>query len=285
VSSAETITVAHSPDSDDAFMFYALAEGRVDTEGLAFRHELSDIESLNRRAMAGELAVTAVSFHAYAHLADRYLLLPHGASFGDGYGPVVVSRAGDRAVSRAAIDAGDVVVASPGAWTTAALALRLWAPGVRTEEMPFDRIQVAVQSGDAAAGVLIHEGQLTYQDEGLSAAVDLGRWWKDETGLPLPLGGNVVRRDLGEDRIGRISRALSRSIEYGLAHREAALDHAMRYARGLDRSKADRFVGMYVNAWTQGYGERGRLAVQTLLDRGHAAGALPPVTAEYAPEP
>jgi 1,4-dihydroxy-6-naphthoate synthase len=285
VTTSETITVAHSPDSDDAFMFYALAEGRVDTEGLVFRHELSDIESLNRRAMAGELAVTAVSFHAYAHLADRYLLLPHGASFGDGYGPVVVSRAGDRAVSRAAIDAGDVVVASPGAWTTAALALRLWAPGVRTEEMPFDRIQVAVQSGDAAAGVLIHEGQLTYQDEGLSAAVDLGRWWKDETGLPLPLGGNVVRRDLGEDRIGRISRALSRSIEYGLAHREAALDHAMRYARGLDRSKADRFVGMYVNAWTQGYGLEGRRAVQTLLDRAHAAGAVPKATAEYAPEP
>ncbi|HEX4441558.1 MAG TPA: MqnA/MqnD/SBP family protein [Thermoanaerobaculia bacterium] len=283
MTSAETITVAHSPDSDDAFMFYALAEGRVDTEGLAFRHELSDIESLNRRAMAGELAVTAVSFHAYAHLADRYLLLPHGASFGDGYGPVVVSRAGASGVSRAAIDSGDVVVASPGAWTTAALALRLWAPGVRTEEMPFDRIQDAVRNGEAAAGVLIHEGQLTYQDEGLAAAVDLGRWWKEETSLPLPLGGNVVRRDLGEERIGRISRVLSRSIEYGLAHREAALDHAMRYARGLDRSKADQFVGMYVNAWTRGYGERGRQAVQTLLDRAHAAGAVPRVTAEYAP--
>lgn len=279
---ADTITVAHSPDSDDAFMFYALAEGRVDTEGLSFRHELSDIESLNRRAMAGELAVTAVSFHAYAHLADRYLLLPHGASFGDGYGPVVVTR---EPVSREAIDSGAVVVASPGARTTAALALRLWAPGARTTEMPFDRIEGAVKAGDVAAGVLIHEGQLTFEEQGLSAAVDLGRWWKEETGLPLPLGGNVVRRDLGPDAIGRISRALSRSIEYGLAHREAALDHAMRYARGLDRSKADRFVGMYVNSWTRGYGERGRLAVQTLLDRGHAAGLLPRVTAEYAPEP
>jgi len=267
VSSAETITVAHSPDSDDAFMFYALAEGRVDTEGLAFRHELSDIESLNRRAMAGELAVTAVSFHAYAHLADRYLLLPHGASFGDGYGPVVVSRAGDRAVSRAAIDAGDVVVASPGAWTTAALALRLWAPGVRTEEMPFDRIQVAVQSGDAAAGVLIHEGQLTYQDEGLSAAVDLGRWWKDETGLPLPLGGNVVRRDLGRDAIGKLSRLLRDSIAYGLSHRAEAVKYAMQFGRGLDRAKTDRFVGMYVNDLTCDYGDEGRQAVRELLER------------------
>jgi 1,4-dihydroxy-6-naphthoate synthase len=327
VTSARTITVAHSPDSDDAFMFYALAEGRVDTEGLAFRHELSDIESLNRRAMAGELAVTAVSFHAYAYLADRYLLLPHGASFGDGYGPVVVSLndahqsvslndahqsvslndahqsvsrndahqsvsrndahqvVSRSAISRDAIASGDVVVASPGARTTAALALRLWAPGVRTTEMPFDRIEGAVKEGRVAAGVLIHEGQLTFEEQGLSCVVDLGRWWKEETGLPLPLGGNVVRRDLGADAIGRISRALSRSIEYGLAHRQDALDHAMRYARGLDRAKADRFVGMYVNSWTRGYGERGRVAVQTLLDRGHAAGVLPRVTAEYAPEP
>jgi 1,4-dihydroxy-6-naphthoate synthase len=280
VSAAETITVAHSPDSDDAFMFYALAEGRVDTEGLAFVHELSDIESLNRRAMSGELAVTAVSFHAYTRLADRYLLLPHGASFGDGYGPVVVAR---EPLGRDAIASGAVTVASPGEWTTAALALRLWAPGAKTSVMPFDRIQDAVKNGSVRAGVLIHEGQLTYSDEGLSAVVDLGRWWKDETGLPLPLGGNVVRRDLGADRIGRISRALSRSIEYGLAHRDDALDHALRYARGLDREKADRFVGMYVNSWTQGYGEAGRRAVQLLLDRAHAAGLTPRVTAEYAP--
>jgi 1,4-dihydroxy-6-naphthoate synthase len=280
VSAAETITVAHSPDSDDAFMFYALAEGRVDTEGLDFVHELSDIESLNRRAMKGELAVTAVSFHAYARLADRYLLLPHGASFGDGYGPVVVSR---EPLGRDAIASGAVTVASPGQWTTAALALRLWAPGVETSIMPFDRIQDAVSSGAVRAGLLIHEGQLTYGDEGLSAVVDLGRWWKDETGLPLPLGGNVVRRDLGPDRIGRISRALSRSIEYGLAHRDDALDHALRYARGLDREKADRFVGMYVNSWTRGYGDAGRRAVQLLLDRAHDAGLTPRVTAEYAP--
>ncbi len=263
-------------------MFFALAEGHVDTEGLSFVHELSDIESLNGRAMRGELAVTAVSFHAYTALADRYLLLPHGASFGDGYGPVVVAPG---PLAREAIARGEVLVASPGRWTTAALALQLWAPGAATRPLPFDRIQEAVRSGEAPAGLLIHEGQLTFRDEGLSEVADLGRWWKEETGLPLPLGGNVVRRDLGEQRIGRISRALSRSIEYGLSHRTAALDHAMRYARGLDREKADRFVGMYVNAWTRGYGPEGRRAVQLLLDRAHAAGLTPRVTAEYAPEP
>jgi 1,4-dihydroxy-6-naphthoate synthase len=278
----ETIAVAHSPDSDDAFMFYGLAAGRVDTEGLAFRQELSDIQSLNRRAMTGELAVTAVSFHAYAHLSDRYLLLPHGASFGDGYGPVVVARS---KIAREEIASGRLAVASPGEWTTAHLVLRLWAPGVRTVPVPFDRIESAVAADEVGAGVLIHEGQLTFRDAGLSEIVDLGRWWKAETGLPLPLGANVVRRDLGADRIGRISRALSRSIEYGLAHREEALAYALRYARGLDRDRADRFVAMYVNSWTRGYGEGGRHAVQTLLDRAHAAGLTPKVTAEYADEP
>ena len=276
------ITLAHSPDSDDAFMFYALAEGHVDTEGLSFAHELSDIESLNRRAERGDLAVTAVSFHAYAYLADRYLLLPHGASFGDGYGPVVVAR---RPIAREEIASGAVRVLSPGARTTAALALSLWAPGAVTEVRPFDTILETVRGGEAEAGLLIHEGQLTFAAEGLAEVVDLGRWWKSETGLPLPLGGNVVRRDLGADRIARISRALSRSIEFGLAHREDALRHAMKYARGLDSARADRFVGMYVNDWTRGYGPRGRAAVQTLLDRAHAAGLIPRVTAEYAPEP
>jgi 1,4-dihydroxy-6-naphthoate synthase len=279
VMDSDSITVAHSPDSDDAFMFYALAEGRVETEGLSFTHELADIESLNRRALAGELAVTAVSFHAYAHLAGRYLLLPHGASFGDGYGPVVVAR---KPVSREEIARGGVVVGSPGRLTTAALALSLWASGVRTEILSFDAILPAVLDGRLSAGVLIHEGQLTYGAEGLTAVVDLGRWWKEETGLPLPLGGNVVRRDLGPDTIARISRALSRSIEYGLDHREAALSHAMRYARGLDRPSADRFVGMYVNDWTRSYGPEGRRAVQELLDRGHRAGLIPAVKAEYA---
>jgi 1,4-dihydroxy-6-naphthoate synthase len=260
-------------------MFYGLALGQVDTEGLVFSHELSDIESLNRRAMAGELDVTAVSFHAYAYLADRYLLLPHGASFGDGYGPVVVSR---RKLSLDDVASGAVTVASPGRWTTAALALALWAPGVRTEDVAFDRIQPDVVSGRFEAGLLIHEGQLTFADEGLAEVVDLGRWWKSETGLPLPLGGNVVRRDLGPERIGRISRALGRSIEYGLAHRDAALSHALEYARGLDRARADRFVEMYVNEWTRGYGTEGRRAVQMLLDRGAAAGRIPPTRAEYA---
>jgi 1,4-dihydroxy-6-naphthoate synthase len=273
------ITLAHSPDSDDAFMFYGLAGGQVDTEGLVFSHELSDIETLNHRAMAGELDVTAVSFHAYAYLADRYLLLPHGASFGDGYGPVVVSR---RKLSREDVASGAVVVASPGRRTTAALALALWTPDVATEEVPFDRIQSGVASGRFDAGLLIHEGQLTFADEGLVEIVDLGRWWKSETGLPLPLGGNVVRRDLGSERIGRISRALKRSIEYGLAHRDAALSHALEYARGLDRAQADRFVGMYVNEWTREYGSEGRRAVQTLLDRGAAAGRIPATQAEYA---
>jgi 1,4-dihydroxy-6-naphthoate synthase len=279
VTASESITVAHSPDSDDAFMFYALAEGKVDTEGLRFHHELADIESLNRRALAGELAVTAVSFHAYAYLTGRYLLLPHGASFGDGYGPVVVAR---RSMTREEIAGGAVEVASPGERTTAHLALRLWAPGVRTRATRFDEILPSVAEGAVEAGLLIHEGQLTFSDRGLLQIVDLGHWWKEETGLPLPLGGNVVRRDLGWDRIGRISRALSRSIEYGLAHREDALSHAMRYARDLDRPKADRFVGMYVNDWTRGYGPKGREAVQTLLDRGSAAGLIPAATAEYA---
>jgi 5,8-dihydroxy-2-naphthoate synthase len=277
----ETVRVAHSPDSDDAFMFFGLAKGRVDTEGLVFAHELSDIETLNRRAQSGELAVSAVSFHAYAFLADRYLLLPHGASFGDGYGPVVVARS---SVSRERIARGEVAVASPGPRTTAHLALSLWAPGVRTEIRRFDEILEGVRDGSLEAGVLIHEGQLTFAREGLIEVADLGRWWKEETGLPLPLGGNVVRRDLGPDRIGRISRALSRSIAYGLDHREEALTHALAYARGLDRADADRFVGMYVNRWTRGYGPEGRRAVQLLLDRGHAAGLLPRVQAEYAPE-
>jgi 1,4-dihydroxy-6-naphthoate synthase len=275
------ITLAHSPDSDDAFMFYGLARGEVDTEGLVFSHELSDIESLNRRAMAGELDVTAVSFHAYAHLADRYLLLPHGASFGDGYGPVVVAR---NPLAREDLASGGVIVASPGRWTTAALVLSLWAPGIEMLEVPFDRIQQQVASGEVAAGLLIHEGQLTYSDDGLVLVVDLGRWWKEETGLPLPLGGNVVRRDLGADRIARISRALGRSIEYGLSHRDAALSHALEYARGLNRARADRFVEMYVNEWTRRYGPEGRRAVQTLLDRGAQARRIPPTRAEYAHE-
>ncbi len=270
----EEILVAHSPDSDDAFMFAGLRLGAVDTEGLAFRHELGDIESLNRRALAGELPVTAVSFHAYAHLADRYVLLPHGASFGDGYGPCVVAREAAGAPSTLASLAGRRV-AIPGTLTSAALALRLYAPPVTEVVVPFDAIGDALLRGEVDAGVLIHEGQLTWQDEGFRLLADLGVVWKEETSLPLPLGGNVIRKDLGAERIGRISRALGRSIEWALANREEALTDAMRFARGLPREKADRFVGMYVNDWTRDYGERGREAVRLFLARGHAVGALP----------
>ena len=271
------ITVAHSPDSDDAFMFYALAEGLIDTGDLRYTHELQDIETLNRRALKGELEVTAVSIHAYAYLADQYALLPSGSSMGDRYGPRLVSRSpgslGDAAGTRIAV---------PGLLTTAYLALKLAVPNFEPVVTPFDQIEHAVQSGQVDFGLLIHEGQLTYADMGLSLIADLGEWWFGETGLPLPLGGNVVRKDLGPELIGTISRHLRASIDYALDHRAGALDHAMRFARGLDRSKADTFVGMYVNDWTRDYGERGRQAVRTLLDRGVSAGIISqPVTVEF----
>ena len=279
------IVLAHSPDSDDAFMFYGLRAGAVDTEGLSYRHELADIETLNRRALRGELAITAVSFHAYAYLADRYVLLPHGASFGDGYGPCVVARRGPDAPRTLTALAGRRV-AIPGALTSAALALRLYAPAAETVVIPFDRVGEAVTGGEVDAGVVIHEGQLTWKDEGFHLVADLGVVWKAETGLPLPLGGNAVRKDLGEETIGKISRGLGRSIAYALAHREEALTDAMRFARGLPREKADRFVGMYVNEWTLGYGAAGREAVRLLLERGFAAGVLPArVTPEWVAAP
>jgi len=278
------IVLAHSPDSDDAFMFYGLRAGAVDTEGLSYRHELADIETLNRRALRGELAITAVSFHAYAYLADRYVLLPHGASFGDGYGPCVVARRDPDAPRTLTALAGRRV-AIPGALTSAALALRLYAPAAETVVIPFDRVGEAVTRGEVDAGVVIHEGQLTWKDEGFHLVADLGVVWKAETGLPLPLGGNAVRKDLGEETIGKISRGLGRSIAYALAHREEALTDAMRFARGLPREKADRFVGMYVNDWTLSYGASGREAVRLLLERGHEAGILPSrVAPEWVPE-
>jgi len=268
--SPRTIRVAHSPDSDDAFMFWALATGKIDTGPLRYEHVLKDIETLNQEAGRGTYEVTALSFHAYAHLADRYALLPHGASFGDGYGPVLVAR---RALARG--DLERCTVAIPGERTTAALALRLWMPGVRTATMPFDAIQPAVASGEVEAGLLIHEGQLTYADEGLRLVVDLGAWWKEETGLPLPLGGNGIRRDLEPDLAADVSRHLHASIAHGLSHRKEGLEHAQRFARGLPRELTARFVRMYVNDWTLGYGEKGRRAVALLLERGHAAGILP----------
>jgi 1,4-dihydroxy-6-naphthoate synthase len=280
----ETLVLAHSPDSDDAFMFYGLRENAVDTEGVSYRHELADIETLNTRALSGELAITAVSFHAYAYLADRYLLLPHGASFGDGYGPCVVAREAAGA-PRTLADLAGRRVAIPGRLTSAALALTIYAPLSIPVITPFDRVGEAVTRGDVDAGVVIHEGQLTWKDEGFHLVADLGVVWKDETSLPLPLGGNAVRKDLGPELIARVSRALFRSIAYALDHREDALTDAMRFSRGLPREKTDRFVAMYVNDWTRSYGERGREAVRLFLSRGHAAGALPMrVTPEWVEE-
>ena len=272
-----TIHVAHSPDSDDAFMFYALAAGKIDTEGLTYVHELQDIESLNQRAMRGELEVTAVSIHAYAYLSDRYSLLPHGASMGDRYGP--------RLVARDPADRSEVKgkrIAIPGPLTSAYLALQLYEPDFTPVFTPFDAIEDAVVNGDVDMGLLIHEGQLTFAERGLHLVADMGEWWFQETGLPLPLGGNVVRKDLGPELTSKISRHLRDSIAYGLQHRVGALDHAMQYARGLDRSKADTFVGMYVNDWTLDYGERGRQAVRLFLQRGVEAGLVKKaVTVEF----
>ena len=274
---SRTIRVGHSPDSDDAFMFYALAEGLVDTGDLTYTHELQDIETLNRRALKGELEVTAVSIHAYAYLADQYALLPSGSSMGDRYGPRLVARQ-----PGSLEDAAGQRIAVPGLLTTAYLALKLAVSNFEPVVTPFDQIEEAVKSGEVDFGLLIHEGQLTYADMGLSLIADLGGWWFNKTGLPLPLGGNVVRKDLGPDLMSRISRHLSASIDYALSHRAGALDHAMKFARGLDRSMADTFVGMYVNEWTRDYGDRGREAVRTLLDHGVRAGIITqPVTVEF----
>jgi 1,4-dihydroxy-6-naphthoate synthase len=268
-----TIHVGHSPDSDDAFMFYALAEHKLDTGDLRYVHELSDIESLNQRALAGELEVSAVSIHAYAYLADRYALLASGSSMGDGYGPRLVSMRPRPTDPRAALRG--LRVAVPGLRTTAYLALKLYQPDIQAVVIPFDRIGQAVKAGQADVGLLIHEGQLTYADDGFHLWQDLGAWWLEETGLPLPLGGNVVRRDLGPAITAQVARDLRASIEYGLAHRAPALAHASRYNRGIGEERTDRFVGMYVNQWTVDYGRRGREAVQLLLDRAYEAGLIP----------
>src|SRR6185437_2926796 len=272
-----TIRVAHSPDSDDAFMFYALAEGKIDTGDLRYVHELQDIESLNQRALKAELEVTAVSIHAYAYLTDRYALLPHGSSMGDRYGPRLVARA-----PMARADVRGKRIAVPGPLTTAYLALQLYEPDFEAVMTPFDEIEDVVVNGEVDAGLLIHEGQHTFGDRGLHLIADMGEWWYEETGLPLPLGGNVVRKDLGPSVTHDISRHLRASIAYGLEHRAGALDHAMHYARGLERSQADTFVGMYVNDWTLDYGKRGRDAVRLLLRRGHESGFIPkPVQVEF----
>jgi 1,4-dihydroxy-6-naphthoate synthase len=270
------IRVGHSPDPDDAFMFFALANGRIDTGDFEFTHELVDIETLNRRAFKGTLELTALSIHAYAFLHDKYALCSCGASMGDGYGPMVVSR------EPMPVDKlRELSIAVPGKLTSAYLALRLCL-GVdfTCVEVPFDQIIPVVATGEfdghrIDAGLIIHEGQLTFGDHKLQLVVDLGRWWKARTGLPLPLGANAVRKDLGTDTIRDIQRLLKESIEYGLAHREEALHYALQFGRELDSRQADRFVGMYVNDWTLDFGERGRKAVGEFLAQGHEAGILP----------
>jgi 1,4-dihydroxy-6-naphthoate synthase len=264
------ITVAHSPDSDDAFMFFALARGKIRDPELEFNHVLEDIQSLNQRALRGEYEVTAVSFHAYAYLADRYALLPHGASMGDGYGPMVVTREACRPD-----ELRGKRIAVPGTLTTAALTLRLWDPALQHVVIPFDQIMDGVATGTVDAGLIIHEGQVTYQAQGFHKVVDLGEWWLRETGLPLPLGGNVIRKDLGPDLMRRVSHLLRESIRYALAHREEALDYAMQFGRDMERKLVDRFIGMYVNDLSLDYGERGRAAVCRLLAMGHDRGIIP----------
>jgi 1,4-dihydroxy-6-naphthoate synthase len=273
------ITVAHSPDSDDAFMFYGLASGNVDTGGIVIDQVLSDIETLNRAAFDGKYEVTAVSFHAYAHLVDKYALLPHGASMGDKYGPIVVAsqNGGTKSVKGSRI-------AIPGTLTTAYLTLRIYEPDFEYVVVPFDEIQQAVLAGRAEAGLLIHEGQLTYQDEGLRKIVDLGEWWAERTGgLPLPLGGNIIRRDLGPQTIAKVSKILHDSIAYALSHRPEAVEYALQFGRGLDRAKTDRFVGMYVNDLTLAYGERGRQGLERLMADAYEHGLIPQrVPVEFA---
>jgi 1,4-dihydroxy-6-naphthoate synthase len=264
------ITIAHSPDSDDAFMFYGLARGGVPTGGLEVEHVLADIETLNRRAREGRHEVTAISFHAYPYVADTYALMPCGGSIGDGYGPLLVAR---EPIAPRAVASRTVAV--PGTLTSACLALRLFAPGVQTRVVPFDRILDEVREGRADVGLVIHEGQLTYGGEGLVKVADLGAWWKEETGLPLPLGGNAVRRDLGPEMMGRLTRLVREAVRHSLAHRPQALEYAMGFARGMDPEVADRFVGMWVNDMTVEMGDRGRRAVQAFLDRGFAAGIVP----------
>jgi 1,4-dihydroxy-6-naphthoate synthase len=264
------ITIAHSPDSDDAFMFYGLARGTVPSGDLEITHQLVDIETLNQHAREGRHEVTAISFHAYPYVADKYALMPCGGSIGDGYGPLLVARE-TLEPSRVA----EKTVAVPGRLTSAYLALKLFAPGVTTRVVPFDRILDEVREGRADLGLIIHEGQLTYGGHGLEKVLDLGAWWKDETALPLPLGGNAVRRDLGPERMVELTRLVRETVRHSLENREAALDYAMSFARGMDPKVADRFVGMWVNDMTIEIGDRGRRAVQTFLDRGHDAGVIP----------
>src|ERR1043166_639652 len=270
VPGVKTITVAHSPDSDDAFMFYGLATHKLETNGLKFEHTLKDIQSLNEDAKKGVYDVSAISFHAYAYVADKYALLPHGASIGDKYGPIVVANE-----KRPPEDIGQMTIAVPGELTSAYLALRIYNKDFHHVVVPFDQIIDAVQKGDVHAGLLIHEGQLFYSEKGLHKVLDLGEWWHEKTGLPLPMGGNVIRRDLGPDLMLQVSKHLHQSIVFSMENREDALAYAMQFARDMPTELADRFVAMWVNDLTLDYGDRGREAVRRLLDEGHKAGIIP----------
>jgi 1,4-dihydroxy-6-naphthoate synthase len=269
-SAVREISVAHSPDSDDAFMFYALATNKVRVPGLKFSHTLTDIETLNRKAMEGFYDVSAISFHAYPYVQDKYALMHCGGSVGEQYGPIVIS---PRMVGLEELKTMKIAV--PGTMTTAYLALKLFAPKIETALVPFDRIIPEVLAGKYEAGLIIHEGQLTYERSGLKRILDLGKWWHEQTGLPLPLGGNAIRRELGPELIAQVTKALRDSIQYALDHREPALAYAMQFARDLDPQMADRFVGMYVNNRTLDYGEDGKQAVVKLLDMGYKAGIIP----------
>ena len=265
-----TISVAHSPDSDDAFMFYGLATNKLETEGLKFEHTLKDIQTLNEDAKRGVYDVTAVSFHAYAYISDKYALLPHGASIGDKYGPIVVAKE-----PRKPEEIGNMTIAIPGELTSAYLALRLYNDKFDFIVVPFDQIIAVVQNGKADAGLLIHEGQLFYKQLGLDKVLDLGEWWFERTGLPLPMGGNAIRRDLGPELMKQVSKHLHRSIQYSMDNREDALAYAMQFARDMSPEVADRFVAMWVNDLTLDYGERGREGVRRLLQEGYDAGIIP----------
>jgi 1,4-dihydroxy-6-naphthoate synthase len=266
----QTITVAHSPDSDDAFMFYGLATNKLETNGLKFEHTLKDIQSLNEDARNGVYDVTAISFHAYAYVADKYALLPHGASIGDKYGPIVVSKE-----PRKAEDIDKMLIAVPGELTSAFLALRIYNSKFDYKVVPFDEIIDVVKRGEADAGLLIHEGQLFYKQEGLDKVLDLGEWWHERTGLPLPMGGNAIRRELGPELMKQVSHHLHRSIVYSMENREDALAYAMQFARDMPPELADRFVAMWVNDLTLDYGDRGRAAVKLLLEEGYNHGIIP----------
>lgn len=286
----EVFTLGHSPDPDDAFMFYALAAGKIDTHGYKFEHILQDIETLNQRAERGELHISAISIGAVGYVLDKYALLPNGASMGDGYGPMVIVNAGTELPEAVRAGEQEAVgewlrtrrIAIPGLKTSAFLSLRLFAPEVNFEVVPFDEIFDAVRSGKTDAGLIIHEGQVTYERDGFVKLVDLGEWWKNKTGLPLPLGGNIVRKDLDPELRKELSGIMRASIDYGLDHRAAAVKHSMPLARGLDEALADKFIGMYVNDYTRDYGDVGRRAIHEFLAMASEQGLIPaPVSLEF----